>query len=173
MPEYLLRSTAFEPRLKIENCRSAFRKSQEERLRYLDRLHPLALLVMRAALGSIMLVHGSHKVFGGLHHTAQMMGHLGIPSWLGYVVAFIEFVGGILVIAGLLTRLSAFALCVDMIVAIWKVHWHNGMLGSADRPGYELPLALAALACALIFLGPGPISLDHVIRGGVGGGSRK
>ncbi len=142
-------------------------------MRYLDRLHPLALLVMRAALGSIMLVHGSHKVFGGLHHTAQMMGRLGIPSWLGYVVAFVDFIGGILVIAGLLTRLSAFALCVDMIVAIWKVHWHNGMLGSADRPGYELPLALAAIACALIILGAGPISLDHVIRGGGGGGSRK
>lgn len=139
-------------------------------MRYLDRLHPLALLVMRAALGSIMLVHGSHKVFGGLHHTAQMMGHFGIPSWLGYVVAFVEFVGGILLLAGLLTRLAAFALSVEMAVAIWKVHWHNGMLGAPDRPGYEFPLALAALSCALIFHGAGPISLDHVIRGG--GGSR-
>ena len=141
-------------------------------MRYLDRLQPLAFLFMRVALGSIMTVHGSHKVFGGLHRTAQMVGHLGLPSSLGYVLAFVEFAGGILILAGLLTRAAAFAIGVDMAVAIWKVHWQNGFLGSPDHPGYEFPLALLALASALIFLGAGPISLDHVFRG-AGGGARK
>ncbi len=141
-------------------------------MRYLDRLQPLALLAMRLVLGIIMTAHGYHKVFGGLHRTAQMIGHLGLPSWLGYVSALTEFAGGILILAGFLTRGAAFAICVNMVVAIWKVHWHNGLMGSPDRPGYEFPLAVASLAFALIFFGAGPISLDHVIGGG-GGSSRK
>jgi len=53
-----------------------------------------------------------------------------------------------------------------MSVAIWKVHLKNGLLGPG---GYDFPLALAAIAFALIFLGGGPIALDH-IRGGTGRG---
>ena len=116
-------------------------------MRYLDRLQPLALLLMRLALGAIMVAHGYHKVFGGLHHHAQMVGGLGLPAWLGYVSSFAEFLGGLLILAGFFTRAAAFAVCVDLAVAIWKVHLHNGLIGSPDRPGYELPLAAAALAC--------------------------
>lgn len=57
------------------------------------------------------------------------------------------------------------AICIEMIVALWKGQWHNGLMGSPDRPGYELPLATAALAFALIFFGSGPISLDQVLSG--------
>ncbi len=132
-------------------------------MRYLDRLQPLALLVMRLTLGAIMVVHGYHKVFGGLHHHAQMVASLGLPAWLGYVSSFTEFLGGILILAGLFTRVAAFAICIDLAVAIWKVHWHNGLTGDH---GYEFPLAAASLAFALIFFGAGPIALDHILRGG-------
>jgi putative oxidoreductase len=135
-------------------------------LRYLDRLQPIALLLMRLTLAVIMVAHGYHKVFGGLHHHAQMVAGLGLPYWLGYVSSFTEFLGGLLILAGLFTRVAAFAVCVDLVVAIWKVHWHNGLLGALDRPGYEFPLAAATLAFALIFFGAGPIALDHVLRGG-------
>ena len=63
-------------------------------MRYLDRLQPLALLVMRLALGAVMLDHGYHKVFGGLHHHAQFVASLGLPAWTGYVSSFVEFFGG-------------------------------------------------------------------------------
>lgn len=135
-------------------------------MRYLDRLQPLALLVMRLALGCVMVAHGSHKVFGGLHHHAQFVASLGLPSWLGYVSAFTEFLGGILILAGFFTRAAAFAICINLCVAVAKVHWHNGLMGAPDRPGYEFPLSLAALAFTLIFFGAGPIALDHVLRGG-------
>ena len=59
-------------------------------MRYLDRLQPLALLLMRLALGAIMVAHGYHKVFGGLQHFAHTVGGMGIPSWLGYMAAFAE-----------------------------------------------------------------------------------
>ena len=134
-------------------------------MRYLDRLQPLALLVMRISLGLVMTVHGFHKVFGGLHHHAQMVAGLGLPAWLGYVSSFTEFLGGVLILLGLFTRAAAFAICIDLAVAIWKVHWHNGL--TADH-GIEFPLALATLSFALIFFGAGPIAMDHILRGGSG-----
>ncbi len=138
-------------------------------MRYLDRLQPLALLVMRLALGAVMVAHGYHKVFGGLSHHIQVVSGLGLPGWLAYLSAFTEFFGGILIILGLFTRAAAFAVCVNMSVAIAKVHFHNGLTG--DK-GYEFPLALAALAFALIFFGGGPMAFDHV-RGGGGSGKSK
>jgi putative oxidoreductase len=132
-------------------------------LRYLDRLQPLALLVMRLALGIVMLAHGYQNLFRHLHDHVNMVASLGVPAWLGYVSSFTEFVGALMILAGFFTRPAALAICIDLLVAIWKVHWHNGLTGDH---GYEFPLALAALAFALIFLGGGPIALDHVLRGG-------
>jgi putative oxidoreductase len=135
-------------------------------LRYLDRLQPLALLVMRLALGAVMVGHGYHKVFGGLHHHVQFVESLGLPGWSAYLSAFAEFFGGLLVIIGLFTRVAAFAICIDLCVAIAKVHFHNGMMG---EHGYEFPMALAAIAFALIFFGGGAMAFDHVrAPGGVG-----
>jgi putative oxidoreductase len=138
-------------------------------LRFLDRLQPLALLVMRLALGTIMAVHGYHKVFGGLHHHVQFVSSLGLPGWTAYLSAYAEFLGGILVFAGLFTRVAAFAICVNLSVAIIKVHLHNGLTGNG---GFEFPLALATLALALIFFGAGPIALDHIRAPGGGGKSK-
>ena len=132
-------------------------------MRFFERLQPLVLLVMRLVLGAIMVAHGYHKVFGGLHHYAQFVASLGLTAWLGYVSAFSEFFGGLLILTGFFTRAAAFAIGVDLIVAIWKVHWHNGLTGDH---GYEFPLAVATLAFALIFFGAGPVSLDHALRGG-------
>jgi putative oxidoreductase len=139
-------------------------------LRYLDRLQPLALLVMRLALGAVMFDHGYHKVFGGLHHHAQFVASLGLPAWTGYLSSFAEFLGGLLVLVGLFTRIAAFAICIDLAVAIAKVHFHNGLIGNG---GSELPLALATLAFALIFFGGGPIAFDHIRAPGGGGGKSK
>jgi len=138
---------------------------RRELLRYLDRLQPLALLVLRVVLGVIMIGHGYPKIFGGLSHHVQMVANLGLPGWLAYFSAAAEFFGGILVIAGLWTRVAAAAILINMVVAIAKVHWKNGLLGNG---GYQFPLALAAIAFALIFCGAGPIALDNICRGGPG-----
>jgi putative oxidoreductase len=130
-------------------------------LRYLDRLQPLALLTLRVVLGVTMVAHGYGKVFGGIPHHIQTVSHLGLPGWLAYFSAAAEFGGGILVMVGLLTRFAALAIAIDMAVAIWKIHWKNGLMA---EHGYEFPLALAAIAFSLIFLGAGPIALD-AIRG--------
>jgi putative oxidoreductase len=131
-------------------------------LRYLDRLQPLALLVLRFVLGAIMIAHGYGKVFGGIERFVHMVGSLGIPGWMAYLAAATEFGGGILLVVGLITRIAAAAVLIEMLVAILKVHLKNGLVGQG---GYEFPLAVAAMACSLIFFGAGPIALDH-IRGG-------
>ncbi|MGA8026696.1 MAG: DoxX family protein [Bryobacteraceae bacterium] len=135
-------------------------------MRYLDRLQPLALFVMRLALGAVMVGHGYQKVFGGLHHHAQFVASLGLPAWTAYLSAFTEFFGGILVLIGLFTRAAALAICIDLSVAIAKVHFHNGLMGNG---GYEFPLALACIAFALVFFGGGAIALDHIRAPGSSG----
>jgi len=139
-------------------------------VKFLDRLHPLAILALRLALGAIMIYHGSQKVFGGLPHFMGMLQSMGIPPVLGYLSAAAEFGGGILLVVGLLTRLAALSIVIDMAVAIDKVHWKNGFKGPG---GCEFPMALAAIAFALIFLGAGPISLDGAFFRGGGGSARK
>jgi putative oxidoreductase len=138
-------------------------------LRYLDRLQPLALLVLRVTLGTVMIAHGYSKVFGGFSRVHDMVQHIGFPAWTAYLVAGTEFFGGMLIIAGLLTRFVATAMLIDMFVAIWKVHWHNGLKGPG---GYEFPLNLAAIAFALIFFGGGAMALDSIRQGGGGARAR-
>jgi putative oxidoreductase len=142
---------------------------KEEVLRYLDRLQPLALLALRLILGVVMIAHGYGKVFhGGLEQHVHRVASLGLPGWLAYPSACAEFLGGILVIAGLFTRFFSLAILIDMAVAIWKIHWKNGKFG---KGGYEFPLTLLTIAFALIFFGAGPIALD-AIRSSRGGGNK-
>ena len=109
-------------------------------MRYLDRLQPLALLVMRLALGAIMVVHGYHNVFGGLQHHAQWIASLGVPRWLGYVSSFTELVGGLLLLAGFFTRIAASRSASTWWWRSGKFTCTMGSSGSPDRPGYEFPL---------------------------------
>jgi putative oxidoreductase len=139
-------------------------------LRYLDRMQPLALLALRLTLGAVMIAHGYHKVYGHMHDYAHYVASLGIPTWLGYVSAIVEFAGGILMVLGLFTRCAAIAILIDMLVAIAKVHWPHGLLGQG---GYEFPLALATISFALIFYGAGPIAIDAIRTGGGGFRSSK
>ena len=129
-------------------------------MRILENMQPFALLVLRAVLGLVMAAHGWLKVDGGMAEFKGLLVSVGIPGWMGYISAYAELVGGILLIVGLLTRFAALAIFIDMMVAVLKVTWKNGLLGAQ---GYQFPLALAAMAFALIFFGGGSISLDTAI----------
>jgi len=130
----------------------------------LENLKPLALLVMRLALGFIFVWHGYPK----LTHTResiQVFVHLGFPGYFAYVAGILEVFGGALLIVGLFTRIAALLLACEMGIALWKVH----MLFSRPMAvlSYELPLALAAGAFVLATVGAGLISIDQVVfRGG-------
>ena len=108
-------------------------------LRYLDRLQPLALLVLRLVLGAVMIGHGYGKVFGGISNVMHMVASLGLPSWLAFPLAATEFLGGILLIAGLFTRFVCIAMVIDMGVAIRKIHFKNGFMGKGRILSSRLP----------------------------------
>jgi putative oxidoreductase len=130
-----------------------------------ERIRPLAALIARLVLGIIMVVHGFQKIFhrGALYQFTQLVAHLGLPAWLGYVAAFTEFFGGALLILGLLVHVAALGIAIDMAVAIIKVNLHHGLTGQG---GYEFPLACFALAVVLIGTGPGYIAAhDYIFRG--------
>jgi len=127
-------------------------------LNFLNRLQPLALLVLRLVLGTIMIAHGWQKIADHMHMINGMMTQLGLPTFMAYIVTAAEFGGGILVFVGFLTRLAALAILIDMLVAILRVHLPHGLFSS--KGGFEFPMACAAIAFALIITGAGPIAID-------------
>lgn len=127
--------------------------------KWLTSLQPFGALLMRLALGASMAVHGYGKVVphGALNHYVHYIATLGIPAWLGYVSAYTEFVGGILLIIGLLTRFAAALVAINMLVAFVFVGIHQGF------GIYNYILALAALGIMLTFYGAGTLALDRKI----------
>lgn len=127
-------------------------------MKFFDPLQPLALLLMRIAAGAVLAMHGWAKILDHVHSHIHLVQSLNLPGWLAYVSTATEFVGGLLLIAGLLTRFAALAATINMAVAVALVHWPHGLTGPG---GYQFPLAILALCFALLALGAGPISLDR------------
>lgn len=112
---------------------------------------------MRLALGAIFIAHGYPKLFKDFTGTVAFFESVRIKPakfWV-IVTGLAELAGGILLILGLFTQVAAMAIAIVMIVAIVKVKFKMGLVG-----GYELDLALLAMAIALIFLKPGFFSID-------------
>ncbi|MBM6621716.1 DoxX family protein [Micrococcaceae bacterium RIT802] len=121
-------------------------------------------LLLRLVFGALFTAHGAQKIFEWtIAGTQQAFGQMGIPlaDLAAPVVAVLEFGGGIALILGLLTRPIALLLAVDMLGALALVHLGAGPF-VADG-GYELVLALAGGAAALALVGPGRLSLDHLL----------
>ena len=115
--------------------------------------------ILRITVGIVFLIHGYQKLFHmGFHGVAGFFGHAGIPLPLisAVVVTLVEFIGGILLIAGIWTRIAAALLAVDMAVAILVVHLRHGFF---NPTGFEFPLTLLAATLCLALSGGGMFSL--------------
>lgn len=118
-----------------------------------------AALTLRLSLGVMLLAHGLMKVLVfTLPGTAQFFGSLGFPGWLAYVVVALEIGGGILLLLGVATRITALAMIPIMLGAM-SVHWANGWVFSAPNGGWEYPALLAILMVVQALLGPGAYAL--------------
>jgi putative oxidoreductase len=132
----------------------------------------VALLVVRIGLAWIFVYHGAGTLFGafgqqGLHSHAIFfanVAHLHPGTFFAVMSGTIEFFGGLAVGVGILGRLAAAGLVGDMVIAMITVTWHNGIISNAAGSGYELNVALAALAMVIVIMGTGRYSLDVVIR---------
>ena len=129
-------------------------------------------LPIRLGLAAVMIAHGAQKVLGsfsGPGFNAFISGTTPFsfmrPTWLWLSAAAIsEFVGGILIGLGFLTRMGAFFIACTMLTAIVGVHWTGGFF-AANR-GYEYPLSLLAMSLALMISGGGQASVDRALSGG-------
>jgi len=130
-------------------------------MQILEKLKPLALLLLRAALGVIFIYHGYPKLFGHTRQTMDAFAHMGFPPYFAYLAGVIEFFGGCLLIVGLFTRIAGLLIAAEMAVALVQVH--KILEDPRAVHNYEFPLALAAAAFALASLGAGLISFDHVL----------
>ena len=125
-------------------------------------------LVLRIPVAIIFIAHGAQKLFGafggyGLEGTGQWMESIGLAP--GFIMALLagsaEFFGGLFLLLGLLTRPAAIALASTMVVAIFSVHFANGLFMANN--GYEFGLALLAASVSLGFSGAGKVAIDNLI----------
>ena len=126
------------------------------------------MAALRVPTGIIFIAHGLPK-FGfmggrGLEATAGFLASLGLPlpMLMAWLVALAEVGGGALLIIGLLTRPAALTTAISMFVAIFWVHFENGLAGQG---GYQWALLLFAASVALLVDGAGKASLDRAIAG--------
>jgi len=121
------------------------------------------LLILRIVIGVVFLMHGGQKLFvygfGGVTGAFTQMG-IPAPAITGPLAAVVEFLAGGALVIGLLTRLAAIGLAIDMLGAILFVH-HKG--GFFLPNGYEFALTLLAANVAIVCAGAGYYSIDRAI----------
>lgn len=122
-------------------------------------LHDIAFWGLRAAVGIIFIVHGSGKFNPSF--VGFLTGPLGLPPEMQIPIALAELVPGILLIIGVLTRISASLLSIVMLGAIFYVKQASNLTGER---GYEIDLILLASCLVIITAGPGRVSLAQLIK---------
>jgi putative oxidoreductase len=131
-----------------------------------------ALVAVRIALAWIFIYYGAGKLFGwfngpGIHQTSLFMAdtaHLHPGGFFAVLGGVIELGGAIALAVGLGARLAGIALFGDMVMAMITVTWTNGINSEKVPPGYELNVALAALALVVALLGAGRLSADALVE---------
>lgn len=120
------------------------------------------LLFLRLGMGAMMIYHGAPKIMGGVEGWVKVgaaMKFIGItfaPAFWGFMAAFSEFVGGIMIMLGLGTRLASMLLTVTMAVAVtMKLATGGGLFGASQA------LENGIVYISLLISGPGIYSLDH------------
>ena len=132
----------------------------------------VTLTTLRLVLGVVFFAHGAQKMLGwfggfGFHATMGFLTHTGLPAPVAFLVIAIEFFGGLGLVVGLLTRIAALGIGVEMIGAIFTVHLPNGFFmnwtGTQKGEGFEYHLLAIAIAAVLLLRGAGAYSVDRAI----------
>jgi putative oxidoreductase len=132
-----------------------------------------ATAILRVVLGVIFFAHGAQKMlgwFGGYGFTGTMgffTGIMHIPALFAFLAIAAEFFGGLGLIFGFLTRIAAFGIFANMIVAIAMVHGQFGFFmnwtGAQKGEGYEYHLLVLAITAFLMIRGAGAASIDRAL----------
>ena len=132
-----------------------------------------ATAILRVLLGVVFFAHGAQKMlgwFGGYGFSGTMgffTGMMHIPAPLAFLAIAAEFFGGLGLILGFLTRIAAFGIAVNMLVAITAVHGAFGFFmnwtGAQKGEGFEYHLLVLAITAFLMIRGAGAFSIDRTI----------
>lgn len=132
--------------------------------------------LLRLVLGVVFFFHGAQKMLGwfggyGFSGTMNFFTHnMGIPAVFAFLAIVAEFFGSLGLILGLLARVAASGIIVNMLVAIAMVHHSNGIsmnwTGHQKGEGYEFHLLAIAIALAVVIRGAGAFSIDRMIGEG-------
>ena len=121
-------------------------------------LHDITHFGIRAAIGVIFIVQGSGKFDPGF---AGYLTNIGVPVELQIPMALAETIGGILLIIGVLSRISSSILSIIMLGAIFHVKGASNLTGEG---GYAIDLLILAGVLLIIVSGPGRISISHIAK---------
>ncbi len=143
-------------------------------LRQLLSTQPDAVLtVVRLVCGIVFFAHGAQKALGwfGGYGFRGTMGYFTqqehIPTVFAFLAIMAELLGGLGLLVGLLARVAAFAITVNMVVALFMVHLPNGFFmnwsGTQKGEGFEYHLLAIALGLLLMIRGAGAFSLDWLL----------
>jgi putative oxidoreductase len=137
----------------------------------------IATSILRLVLGVVFFAHGAQKMlgwFGGFGFRGTMgffTGMAHIPAPLAFLAIAAEFFGGIGLILGFFTRVAAFGIGVNMLVAILTVHFPFGFFmnwaGSQKGEGYEFHLLVLGIVAFLMIQGAGAFSVDRILTASV------
>ena len=135
-----------------------------------------ATAILRLVLGIVFFAHGAQKMlgwFGGFGFSGTMglfTGMMHIPAPLAFLAIAAEFFGGLGLIVGFLTRVAAFGIAANMVVAIAAVHGPFGFFmnwtGTQKGEGFEYHLLVLAMTAFLMIRGAGALSVDRAISTG-------
>jgi putative oxidoreductase len=140
--------------------------------RLMNTTNDVSLTTLRVVLGVVFFAHGAQKMLGwfggyGFQGTMGFFEHMGMPAPVAFLVICTEFFGGLGLIVGLLTRIAALGIGVEMIGAIFIVHLPNGFFmnwsGTQKGEGFEYHLLAIAMAATLLLRGAGAFSADRAI----------
>ena len=122
-------------------------------------LHDITHWGLRASIGAIFIVHSLKKFDPSWQ---EWLTSIGMPPEMQLPIALAEFIGGILLIVGVLTRVTGSIFAVILLGAIFHIRWENGFFVS--KGGWEWDLVMLAVVLAIIVVGPGRISISHLVK---------
>lgn len=135
----------------------------------------IATSILRVLLGIVFFPHGAQKVFGwfgggGFSGTmTSFTEHLGIPAFFAFLAILAESLGSVALITGALTRIAAFGITCNMVVAVYMLHFKHGFFmnwfGKQQGEGFEYHILVIAITIALMIRGGGRWSVDGAIAG--------
>jgi len=122
------------------------------------RLHDLSHFGLRISVGVLLMVHSISKFDSG---TGGFFSSIGLPSEMAPLIGLLELLGGALLVAGVLTRIAASLVAIEMLTIMVYVKKLQSFSG---KNGLELELLIFVVLLTVIVLGPGRISISHIAK---------